>query len=144
MDSIFKVRTSIGVRFSDVDSMGHVNNARFLTYFEEARVAYLKKITPLDFTNPHWKLSQSLIVASIKIDFLSPAYVGEELEVGIRASRLGNSSFDFDYEIESKSDLRPVAKGQSTQVYFDYQSSKSLKISEELRQAFAKIEGRDL
>lgn len=143
MDTAFKVNIPLRVRFADVDAMGHVNNAKFLTYFEEARVFYLKQVEAWDFTKPGWSGQESLIVASIKIDFVTPAYVGEDLVIGIKVSRVGNTSFDFEYQITSKQGARLVAKGLSTQVYFNYKDSKSLQISQAIKEDLAKIEARE-
>jgi acyl-CoA thioester hydrolase len=40
----FRFNYPIEVRFSDTDAMGHVNNAVYLTYFEQARLAYWREL----------------------------------------------------------------------------------------------------
>ena len=74
------------VRFRDLDGMGHVNNAVFLTYMESARIAFLSSLGAGD--NPQ----HSLILARMEVDFRSPIAFGEEVEVGVRPSRLGTKS----------------------------------------------------
>ena len=66
------------VRFRDLDGMGHVNNAVFLTYMESARIAFLSSLGAGD--NPQ----HSLILARMEVDFRSPIAFGEEVEVGVR------------------------------------------------------------
>jgi len=70
------------VRFRDLDPMGHVNNAVFLTYLEQARVALFSELevaTGLEEMN--------MIVARVEIDFKAPVRLGQEVEISVRPSR---------------------------------------------------------
>jgi acyl-CoA thioester hydrolase len=101
------------VRFRDLDPMGHVNNAVFLTYIEQARVAFLSEVgaaTGLEDMN--------MIVARVEIDFKAPVRLGQEVEISVRASRFGTKSFDLDYELRVDGEL--VALAKSVQVAYDY------------------------
>ena len=108
------------VRFRDLDGMGHVNNAVFFTYMESARIAFLSSLGAGD--NPQ----QSLILARIEVDFRSPIAFGEEVEVGVRASRVGTKSFDLEYEI--RADGRVAGEGKSVLVGYDYERGASVEI----------------
>ncbi len=114
------------VRFKDVDAMGHVNNAVFLTYVEEARIAFLR---PLGTTY------EQLILARVEIDFRSPVRSGEEVDVGVRCTRLGSSSFDLRYELRAGGRL--VAEATSVQVSYDYEVRAPAPIPDEWREALA-------
>jgi acyl-CoA thioester hydrolase len=101
------------VRFRDLDPMGHVNNAVFLTYLEQARVAFFSEAgaaTGLEEMN--------MIVARVEIDYKAPVRLGQEVEVSVRASRFGTKSFDLDYELRVDGEIVVVAK--SVQVAYDY------------------------
>jgi acyl-CoA thioester hydrolase len=101
------------VRFRDLDPMGHVNNAVFLTYIEQARVAFLAEVgaaTGLE--------DMSMIVARIEIDFKAPVRLGDELEISVHASRFGTKSFDLDYVLRVDGEV--VAEAKSVQVVYDY------------------------
>lgn len=101
------------VRFRDLDPMGHVNNAVFLTYIEQARVAFLAEVeaaTGLEDMN--------LIVARVEIDFKAPVRFGQEVEISVRATRFGTKSFDLDYELRVDGEV--VAEAKSVQVAYDY------------------------
>jgi acyl-CoA thioester hydrolase len=101
------------VRFRDLDPMGHVNNAVFLTYIEQARVAFFAHVgaaTELDEMN--------LIVARVEINFKTPVRLGQEVQISIRASRFGTKSFDFDYVLRVGGEV--VAEAKSVQVAYDY------------------------
>lgn len=140
----WNVETEVKVRFVDVDSLGHVNNAHYFTYFEQARIAYFKNFPVLDFTSTQYQASKSLIVASISCQFKSPAYLDEVLQVKIRTTKMGRSSFVLEYEITEKKSSRLVAIGESVMVYYDYQLEKSEPISPELRESIEKLEGKKL
>lgn len=138
-----KVRAEVRVRFADVDAMGHVNNAHYFTYFEQARVEYFKLFHELNFVTMRDPPENSVILASIRCDFRSPAYLDEVLFVKIRARTLKRSSFVFEYEIEESTSGRVVAVGESVQVYFNYRDNKPLPLTPELRKRFGEIEGKD-
>src|SRR6266566_9937591 len=97
------------VSFRDLDPMGHVNNAVFLTYIEQARVAFLAEVgaaTGLEDMN--------MIVARVEISFKAPVPLGQEVEISLRASRFGTKSFDLDYELRGDGEL--VAQATSVEV----------------------------
>jgi acyl-CoA thioester hydrolase len=106
------------VRFRDCDAMGHVNNAVFSTYLEEARIDVLGGLRPF-------------ILARVEIDFRSQLRAGEEIEIGTRCSRVGTKSFDLEHEI--RTDGRVVAEARSVLVAYDYETESSVPLSDELR-----------
>jgi acyl-CoA thioester hydrolase len=114
------------VRFRDLDGMGHVNNAVFLTYMESARIAFLASLGA--GSNPQ----RSLILARAEVDFRSPVAFGEEIEVGVRASRMGRKSFELEYEVQA--DGRLAAEGRSVLVGYDYERGASVEIPAEWRE----------
>ena len=107
------------VRFRDCDAMGHVNNAVYSTYLEEARIGVLGDLI-------------GFILARVEIDFRSELRMGEEVEVLTRCSRIGTKSFDLEHVI-SASGGRVVAEAKSVLVAFDYKSGESVAVSETLR-----------
>jgi acyl-CoA thioester hydrolase len=102
------------VRFRDCDSLGHVNNAVYLTYLEEARVQ-LRERLGLAWTE--------MILARCEIDFRDQVSVGEEVEVTMWPTRVGNKSFDLSYEL--KVGERLVAEAKTVLVAFDYERDES-------------------
>jgi acyl-CoA thioester hydrolase len=117
------------VRFRDLDGMGHVNNAVFFTYMESARIAYLASLGA--GSNPQ----QSLILARAEADFRSPIAFGEEIEVGVRTSRMGTKSFELEYEV--RADGRVAAEGKSVLVGYDYERGASVEIPAQWREWLA-------
>jgi acyl-CoA thioester hydrolase len=116
-------------RWKDIDSFGHVNNAVFLTYIEDARIMYFKR----------WNVTEkkrSLIVASIKIDYLRQIEHPSDLIVGQKISRIGNSSFDIQSAIFLNNDPKPAANSVVSCVCFDYQQNKSDPVYDEIKADF--------
>ena len=123
----FRHLCKLDVRFSDLDAFGHVNNARFITYFEEARVKYFDEIV----TVPVYWAKQGLILARIECDFRDAIKHGDELTAYTRCSRIGNKSFDLDYLIEKKSKegkISIASTGMSVLVAFDYEKNSAMTI----------------
>jgi acyl-CoA thioester hydrolase len=106
------------VRFRDCDAMGHVNNAVFSTYLEEARIGVLGGLTPF-------------ILARVEIDFRLQLRAGEDIEIGTRCSRIGTKSFDLEHQV--RSDGRVVADARSVLVGYDYSLEASVPLSDEIR-----------
>jgi acyl-CoA thioester hydrolase len=114
------------VRFRDLDGMGHVNNAVFLTYLEQARSAFLVV---------HGLASSieeiSIILARVEIDFRSPVSYGETVDVELRPVRLGTKSFELEYTLRAGD--RVVAEAKSVQVGFDYETGATIPIPDAWR-----------
>jgi acyl-CoA thioester hydrolase len=113
------------VRFRDLDGMGHVNNAVFMTYMETARLNYFRSLGLGD--NP----LKGMILARAEVDFRSPIELGEQIEVGVRAGRIGTKSFDLEEEV--RADGRLAAEGKFVLVAYDYAANVSREIPEEWR-----------
>jgi acyl-CoA thioester hydrolase len=103
------IRVRVLVRFRDCDPYGHVNNAVYLTYLENARFAL-------------WRAQdiRGVILARAEVDFKSQATHGDELEVRLRLEGLGRSSFRYFYEIVDVPTERVVLTARTVQVHFDY------------------------
>jgi acyl-CoA thioester hydrolase len=114
------------VRFRDLDGMGHVNNAVFLTYMESARIAYFQSHGA--GKNPQ----QDLILARVEVDFRSPIELGERVEVGVRPGRLGTKSFELEYGVRANGRL--AAEARSVLVGYDYLRGESVEIPVEWRE----------
>src|SRR5215213_11029619 len=106
------------VRFRDCDAMGHVNNAVYSTYLEEARIGVLGDL--VDF-----------IVARGEIDFRAELRNGEDVEVRTRCARVGTKSFDLEHVISA--DGRVVAEARSVLVSYDYELGASIPVPDALR-----------
>jgi len=118
------------VRFRDIDAMGHVNNAVFLTYIESARSAFFW----------HLGIARSLedltlVVARVEIDFRAPVGFPEVVEVGVRAGSFGRKSFGLDHELRVRGEL--VAEAKTVLVAYDYGRAETVTIPETWREKLA-------
>jgi acyl-CoA thioester hydrolase len=144
----FPHRLRIDVRFGDTDAMGHVNNARFLTYCETARIDYWERVTGRPFAIATHGAVESMILADIKVSFRSPAYAGEVLTVESRVGRIGRTSFTLEHRITApdseRGHARLVATAEAVQVLYDYRSERPLEIPPATVEALEAFEGRAL
>ena len=124
------------VAFRDLDAFGHVNNAVYLTYLENARVTYMREVLGVESLD-----DLLVIVASVAIDFRSRASLGETLEVGSRVTRVGEKSFDLDHEIRG-ADGRLVAEAHTVLVAFDYEKDGAMPIPADWRERIESYEAR--
>ncbi len=123
------ITTPIPVRFRDIDSMGHVNNAVFFTYFEEGRKVFIHELFGLERPSDF-----QFILAHVRCDYLKPVKLNDHLHLHIWISDIGRKRFDMQYALAGAGTEDPVyARGQSTQVFYDYQANRSREIPEAVR-----------
>ena len=112
----------------DVDGLGHVNNAVYLTWLEEVRTSYvferrgLTKIEECDF-----------VLASTTLNFRAPVYFHETVVLKCIPTKVGNSSWALAYEGRTASDGQIVVEATSIQVQYDYATKKKAPIAPEWR-----------
>ncbi|MDO9454362.1 MAG: thioesterase family protein [Stagnimonas sp.] len=120
--------TRIVVRWGDMDSLGHVNNAKFFTYDEQARLEYFALFEAV--VPGMWK-QQGLILAKLGCDFLQQLHYPATLDVAFRVSRFGRSSMETEGAVFEGERL--VAVSQGVVVWFDYQSQKPAPIPDAVK-----------
>ncbi len=128
----------IEVRYGDLDPQGHVNNAKFLSYMEQARVFYLKQLKLWEggtFQN------MGIILADVQLTFKKAIQFGDPIRVGVCISRIGNKSMTSEYRIEDARDASLFANGSSVLVAYDYHNHHSVSIPEDWRKAIVQYEG---
>jgi acyl-CoA thioester hydrolase len=122
------VKVPIQVRWRDLDALGHVNNAVYLTYFELARLGYIRALLGEDAKiDPRTLLPVDFqfILAEVTCQYRSPATLRDRLVVTIWVSQVGRKSFVFEYRITDEATGRLIAEGCSTQVWYDYAAAES-------------------
>lgn len=114
----------IKVRFRDIDAKQHVNNSVVITYLEEARTEYFSKLSgtktieDIDF-----------ILASVRCDYKGAISINDKPVVYVRPSRIGNTSWDFRYEIRDKGTDKLFVEAETVQVLYDYKKGKKKTIA---------------
>ena len=144
----FAHRHDVEVRLSDTDAMGHVNNARYLTYVEIARVAYYERVTGNPLPIGAHGAEEGMILAEIRMTYRSTSFYGETLTVETRVERIGRSSFGMVHRITAPESrygpARLVAVADSTLVSYDYTDECPIPVPDEWRTAIEVFEGRQL
>ena len=135
----FRFRLQVRARFRDCDMFGHVNNAVYFTYMEEARWAYWRQLTG-EF--PHGSLP-GLILARAECDFIRPIRAGERIDVWLATTQVGKSSVSIDCEMHDEQGT-PVAKGKAVLVTYDYSAARSIPVPDWCRAKLEEYEGRNL
>jgi acyl-CoA thioester hydrolase len=140
----FTVHRPVEVRFRDLDAMGHVNNAAYLTYFEIAREAYAHKLghCPVGEDDPRELFP--FILLEVTCRYLAPAGMNDHLLVHARVPRIGTRSFELQYLITRGGDGLVVASGRSAQVYFDYATGETRPLSDDFVARIEALERRSL
>lgn len=136
----FHFHHPIEVRYGDLDPQGHVNNAKFMTYMEQARVNYIRNLELWDGSS---FLHIGFILAEARVTFLSPVLFTHQVQVGVRVSRLGNKSLDMEYRLEDAQTGQELATGSSVQVAYDYRQNQTIPLPDRWRQAIRDFENLD-
>ena len=117
------------IRFRDLDALAHVNNGSYLVYLESARLAWWLHVT----RRPPGIPALDMMLASVALDFRSPLFWGESVEVGVRCAAMGRTSFEMEFQVRDAVSGRVAADGRKVCVYYDFAAGKSLPLTEELR-----------
>ena len=136
--ALFKVKVDLQVRWGDMDALGHVNNARYLTYFETARIAYFEMLGPdkritIEGVTP--------VLARVTCDYLRPVEYPASLQVGVRVTRVGTTSLEFEHLVLDKATGAACAVGTAVLVAWDFRTRAKAPLPESIRKRIAEIDG---
>lgn len=122
----YPVLVTFPVHWGEMDALGHVNNARYFTWFESARIALFGRIGVLATREA---TGIGPILATTTCDFLRPVTFPSTVVVGVRVSKVGRTSIAMEYAawIEGEPD-EPVARGSSVAVMLDYTTSQKVDV----------------
>jgi acyl-CoA thioester hydrolase len=139
----FTFSTEVRVRLPETDAFGIVFHGYFFTYFDVARMDYLRNLHALDFISPTHGVTNVIVHSGA--DFRSPARFDDVLIVQARIREFGRTSFTFDFRVHHKQENRLVAEGNSVHVVLDGKSWTPISVPTDFRnlvQAYEKI-GKD-
>jgi acyl-CoA thioester hydrolase len=133
----FRFFQPIEVRYSDIDAQHHVNSARYFTYMEQARAAYLQALGL-------WKGDDfnaiGIIIADQSCSYKIPIRFSQQIEVGVRTVEFGEKSLQMEYLIRDQSDRRELASGRTILVAYDYLAGESISVPEEWKRRIGAFE----
>lgn len=123
--SDFKHKITITVRFHEVDMLGVCNNAVYISYFETARLEYIKAagLLPEKGIFSDGKL---FFMVRNEINYKYHAYYDDELEVYTRISYVKNSSFGFEHLIIKRKTGKIIVDGKGVIVHVHPKTRKSV------------------
>ena len=127
----------INIRYGDLDPQGHVNAARYMTFIEHARVAYLNS---LNLWTGNSFLDIGVILADAQMTYKAPIQWGQSVRVGTRIARLGKKSMDMFHSIEDANILHELAYSKTVLVSYDYRAEQAIEIPETWRKTITEFE----
>lgn len=122
-------KVDVIVQWGDMDALGHVNNARYFTWFESARIALFERIGVMT-SGPS---DVGPILATTTCDFLAPVKYPARLEVTATVTKVGETSMTMSYEARHGNRLH--ARGTSVAVLVDYATSTKVRVPDAIRAA---------
>ena len=133
----FQYYQEIEVRYADLDTLQHVNNVTIMQYVENARIGYYQAAGIWD-----GKIRQGfgMVVASVKIDFVSSILFRDPVRVGVKTGRIGGKSINFRFQVENSQSGQVFARGEVVMVSFSQEEQKSVPVSQEWREKLASFD----
>jgi acyl-CoA thioester hydrolase len=121
-----EIRTDVSLRYSDMDVMGHLNNAVYSTFFEAGRVAFIHEVlpglTPKD---------TGYVIVKLTVEFLAEARYPGTVQIFTRISRVGGSSMTYQQEVVLAD--KTIARGESICAMFDLTRRKAMRCPQNMR-----------
>lgn len=127
----FAFETELSVRFRDLDPMGHVNNAVYVSYLEQARTHYIEDV----LQRPTTELD--IVVVNLEIDYIRSVEFKETVSVAMRTTDIGTSSITMEYEVRVEDEVAAIAS--SVIVVLD-DSGSPRQISDDIREKITEFE----
>ncbi|MCZ2258059.1 acyl-CoA thioesterase [Sporosarcina sp. G11-34] len=114
--SEFSFSVPVTVRFSETDMFGHLNNTVPFTYFEFARIEYLKHLGLMN-NWLHESSEKMVVVADLQCDFLKQVFFDESLRINVKMASVGTSSGDIHYmATDAKDEIVFTGRGSIVQI----------------------------
>jgi len=123
----------IQVRLTDIDILGHVNNAIYLSYFEMTRIHYFNKLVGSEWD---W-MENGVVLVQNEVTYIQPIFLEHAPEIFMYCNKIGNKSFTLIYEIYVDGQLKTT--GSSTLVGYNSKRQISIEIPPKIREALLRI-----
>ena len=123
----------VDIRFSDIDVMGHVNNATYFTYAEQARIHFFHQLV-----GDQWNWNkQGILVARNEMDYKLPIHFNDAIDIHVYCKHIGNKSYTMGYRYMRGEEL--CATGASVLVCFDYEERCTMEVPERWRALLSQL-----
>ena len=137
----------IQVRYKDLDPFGHVNNAVYLEYFEEVRLAYWRALADqigFDDLEAGDIPGARFVIAETTVRFKAPVFLDDTLHGAASIPTIGNRSYAMDFEFRTGETFDGgllVAEGFAAHVFFDPKTGEVQPRPDWFLPAVAELEG---
>lgn len=132
----FKNSLPIQIRFNDIDTLGHINNNVYFSYFDLGKIHYLESLRTSCVS---WT-DGILVIARIEVDFVAPVFYKEKIAVDTKVIKVGNKSVVFVQQIRNvlTNELKCIC--HSTGVAYNPQSRQSIPIPDIWRRTMTEFD----
>jgi acyl-CoA thioester hydrolase len=118
---------------SAIDENGHVNNVAYVQWMQDIAVEHYSSIGGVEAQG----YDATWVVREHRIEYLLPAYAGEEIEVKTWVENIRRVRSLRKYEFVRKSDSKVLVKGETDWVFVDANSGRPLPIPEKVSSVFS-------
>ncbi|MHB1651576.1 MAG: acyl-CoA thioesterase [Desulfitobacteriaceae bacterium] len=139
MEEKFRFFFPLRVRYSEIDGQGIVFNAHYLTYLDVAITEYIRNLG-LDYKTLAKEGQMDMALVKTTLEYKSSALFDELLNIGVRISRLGNTSYTVDFRIEHEGSQDVVLNAQTVYVNYNPRTHSAETIPAFFRQAVVGLE----
>jgi len=138
MDNIkFNHITPIQLRFNDFDTLGHVNNSVYFSFYDLGKISYFNEVLPGVNVNKE----VGVVIANIQVNFLLPVYPEEDVAVETAVVEIGNKSFKLLQQLIDVNTKEVKCICRTVMVCYDAKTKTSRSVSDDWRKAMADFEG---
>ncbi len=127
---------SVQIRFNDIDLMGHVYNAKYQEFFDLARLEYFDQVLGNLIS---WD-NEGLIIASVKVEFMEPTFLNDQIEVETHISSVGEKSLVMTQQLFKNGKQEPGCTCNTVMVCYNMKEKFSKSIPSEWKAKFRKYE----
>jgi acyl-CoA thioester hydrolase len=139
MEINFKHSIPVQLRFNDADALGHINNSVYFSFYDLGKTEYFKAVRGKQIDTKNI----DIVVVHAEVDFLSPVFLTDEIEVQTAVSEIGHKSFSLVQCIVETATGKAKCFCKTVMVGFDLKTQVSIPISDEWRAAITAFEGKE-
>lgn len=136
----FRHAVPVQLRFNDIDMLGHLNNAVYMTLFDLGKAHYFPEVMPEVVNLEHI----NIVVVNINCNFFAPAYIKERLAVLTRVDSISVHSFTMEQRVVNVDTGEVKCAAHVVMAGFDPATATGLPIQQEWIDGLCRYEGRDL
>jgi acyl-CoA thioester hydrolase len=136
-NALYPVQVGIPVQWGDMDAFGHVNNAKYFSYFESARIAYFEKLGVMGAQSQN---NIAPILAETSCRFKLPLYFPDTICVGAKITEKHSHGFMMEYAVFSKQNQKITSIGTGRIVMLNYATHEKIRVDSDLLGKINRIE----